>query len=62
MDLEVTGPEGIQRLRIPFDHVLQDEADAQRTLVTMSRHAQTVLTQLAGREGRMISIRPVSEG
>jgi putative heme iron utilization protein len=51
MDLEVTVPEGIQRLRIPFDHRLQDEADAQRTLVAMSRHAQTVITQLAGSEG-----------
>ena len=48
MDLEVTVPEGLQRLRIPFDHRLQDEADAQRTLVAMSRHAQTVITELAG--------------
>jgi putative heme iron utilization protein len=51
MDLEVTLPEGLQRLRIPFDHFLQDEADAQRTLVAMSRYAQTVLPRLAGREG-----------
>jgi putative heme iron utilization protein len=50
MDLEVTLPEGSQRLRIPFDHRLQDEADAQRTLVAMSRHAQTVITDLAGSE------------
>ena len=50
MDLEVTVPEGMQRLRIPFDHCLQDEADAQRTLVAMSRHAQTVITVLAGSE------------
>jgi putative heme iron utilization protein len=45
MDLEVTVPDGTQRLRIPFDHRLEDEADAQRTLVAMSRHAQTVITQ-----------------
>jgi putative heme iron utilization protein len=51
MDFEVTLPEGIHRLRLPFDHRLQDEADAQRTLVAMSRHAQTVLTRLAGSEG-----------
>ena len=50
MDLEVTVPEGMQRLRIPFDHRLQDEADAQRTLVAMSRYAQTVITALAGSE------------
>ena len=50
MDLEATLPEGMQRLRIPFDHLLQDEADAQRTLVAMSRYAQTVLSQLARSE------------
>ena len=50
MDLEVTVPEGMQRLRVLFDHCLQDEADAQRTLVAMSRHAQTVLSKLAGSE------------
>jgi putative heme iron utilization protein len=45
MDLEVTVPGGAQRIRIPFDHHLEDEADAQRTLVAMSRHAQAVITQ-----------------
>jgi putative heme iron utilization protein len=45
MDLEVTVPDGTQRLRIAFDHRLEDEADAQRTLVAMSRHAQAVITQ-----------------
>jgi putative heme iron utilization protein len=45
MDLEVTVPDGLQRVRIPFDHRLEDEADAQRTLVAMSRHAQAVITQ-----------------
>ncbi len=45
MDLEVTIPDGTQRIRIPFDHHLDDEADAQRTLVAMSRHAQAVITR-----------------
>lgn len=45
MDLEVTVPDGTQRLRIAFDHRLEDEADAQRTLVAMSQHAQAVITQ-----------------
>ena len=44
MDLEVTVPDGTQRLHIAFDHRLQDEADAQRTRVAMSRYAQTVIT------------------
>lgn len=47
MDLEVTVPDGAQRLRLTFDHRLQDEADAQRTLVAMSRQAQAVITQTA---------------
>jgi len=47
MDLEVTVPDGTQRLRLTFDHRLQDEADAQRTLVAMSRHAQAVISQTA---------------
>src|SRR5262245_46439514 len=45
MDLEVTVPDGSQRIRISFDHRLADEADAQRTLVAMSRHAQAVITR-----------------
>jgi putative heme iron utilization protein len=45
MDLEVTVPDGTQRIRILFDHRLEDEADAQRTLVAMSRHAQAVIIQ-----------------
>ena len=47
MNLEVTVPVGVQRIRLTFDHRLQDEADAQRTLVAMSRHAQAMLTQTA---------------
>ena len=45
MDLEVAVPDGPQRIRIAFDHRLEDEADAQRTLVAMSRHAQAVITR-----------------
>jgi putative heme iron utilization protein len=45
MDLEVTVPDGTQRIRIPFDHHLEDEADAQRTLVAMSWHAQAVIAR-----------------
>ncbi len=45
MDLEVTMPGGAQRLRIPFDHQLQDEGDAQQTLVAMSFNARDVLKQ-----------------
>jgi putative heme iron utilization protein len=44
MDLEATSSDGTRRIRIPFDHHLEDEADAQRTLVAMSRYAQTVIT------------------
>ena len=40
----VTVPDGTQRIRIPFDHRLEDETDA-RTLVAMSRHAQAVIAQ-----------------
>jgi heme iron utilization protein len=45
MDLEVTAPDGTQHIRIPFEHRLKNEADAQRTLVAMSRHAQAVIAQ-----------------
>src|SRR4030095_4384712 len=48
IELEVTVPDGTQRIRIPFDHRLEDDADAQRTLVAMSRHEHAVLTH--GRE------------
>jgi putative heme iron utilization protein len=45
MELEVTVPDGAQRIRIAFEHRLEDEADAQRTLVAMSRHAEAVIAQ-----------------
>lgn len=45
MDLEVTSPDESRRVRITFEHRLQDEADAQRTLVAMARHAQEVMAR-----------------
>lgn len=45
MELDVTVPEGTQRIRIPFDHRLNDEADAQQTLVELSFKAREVLAQ-----------------
>jgi putative heme iron utilization protein len=47
MDLEVTSASGLRRLRLTFDHRLQDEKDAERTLVAMSRHAQAVIAAKA---------------
>ena len=47
MELEVTDPEGARRIRIPFDHSLQDEGDAQQTLVEMSFKAREIMTQQA---------------
>jgi putative heme iron utilization protein len=44
MELDVTLPEGTTRLRLPFDHRLHDEKDAERTLVAMARYAQRVRT------------------
>ncbi len=51
MELEVTSPSGLQRLRLAFDHHLQDEKDAERTLVAMSRHAQAVIAEKAPHNG-----------
>jgi putative heme iron utilization protein len=47
MELEVTSASGVQRLRLTFDHRLQDEKDAERTLVAMSRHAQAIIAEKA---------------
>jgi putative heme iron utilization protein len=47
MDLEVTLPEGLQHIRIPFAHRLQDEGEAQQTLVDMSFKARDILAQKA---------------
>ena len=51
MELEVTDPEGARRIRIPFDHSLQDEGDAQQTLVEMSFKAREILAQQASKNG-----------
>ena len=45
MELDVTVPDGTRRIRIPFEHRLQDEGDAQQTLVEMSFNARDVLAQ-----------------
>jgi putative heme iron utilization protein len=47
MELEATVPDGTRRIRIPFDHRLQDEGDAQQTLVEMSFKAREILAQKA---------------
>jgi putative heme iron utilization protein len=47
MELEAIVPDGTRRIRIPFDHRLQDEGDAQQTLVEMSFKAREILAQKA---------------
>jgi putative heme iron utilization protein len=49
LELEVTVPDGTHRLRIPFDHHLQDEGDAQQTLVELSFKARDILAQQASK-------------
>lgn len=49
MELEATVPEGTRRIRIPFNHSLQDEGDAQQTLVEMSFNARDILAQQASK-------------
>ena len=51
MELEVTVPEGARRIRISFDHRLQDEGDAQQTLVEMSFNARDILALKGARIG-----------
>lgn len=43
MDLHVEMPDGAQRIRIAFDHRLEDDDDAQRTLVEMSMKAREII-------------------
>ncbi len=43
MDLDVETPHGAQRIRIPFDHRLADDDDAQHTLVEMSIKAREII-------------------
>ena len=50
-ELDVTLSDGTRRIRIPFEHRLQDEGDAQQTLVEMSFNARDVLAQQTRQEG-----------
>jgi putative heme iron utilization protein len=51
MELDVTVPYGTRHIRIPFEHRLQDEGDAQQTLVEMSFNARDVLAQQTRQDG-----------
>ena len=51
MELDVTVPDGTQHIRIPFVQRVQDEGDAQQTLVEMSFNARDVLAQQARQNG-----------
>ena len=51
MELDVTVPDGTRHIRIPFEHRLQDEGDAQQTLVEMSFNARDVLAQQTRQDG-----------
>lgn len=51
MELEAILPGETRRIRIPFDHTLQDEGDAQQTLVNMSFQAREVMAQRARGNG-----------
>ena len=51
MELDVTVSDGTRRIRIPFAQRLQDEGDAQQTLVEMSFNARDVLAQQAHKNG-----------
>ena len=50
-ELDVTVPDGTRRIRISFEHRLQDEGDAQQTLVEMSFNTRDVLAQQARQNG-----------
>ena len=47
MDIDVELKDGEKRVRIEFDHVLEDEEDAQNTLIDMSVHAREVVMSRA---------------
>jgi putative heme iron utilization protein len=51
MELEVTVPDGLQRIRIPFEYRLHDEGEAQQTLVEMSFKARDILAQHTHQNG-----------
>ncbi len=47
MDLSVEMPDGDKQIRILFDHVLEDDDDAQSTLVEMSMKARERIMEIA---------------
>ncbi len=47
MDLQVKMPDGEKQVRIAFDHVLQDDDDAQSTLIEMSSKAREMIMERA---------------
>lgn len=51
MELEAVVPDGTRRIRIPFNHQLQDEGDAQQTLVEMSFKARETIASRARSNG-----------
>jgi putative heme iron utilization protein len=47
MELSVEMPDGKRQIRIAFDHVLQDDDDAQSTLVELSMKAREIIMNRA---------------
>ncbi len=47
MDLNVEMPDGEKQIRIVFDHILEDDDDAQSTLVEMSMQAREQIMERA---------------
>jgi len=47
MDLSVEMPDGEMRIRIAFDHILEDDDDAQSTLIDMSMKAREIIMSRA---------------
>jgi putative heme iron utilization protein len=43
MDLNVEMVDGEKRIRITFDHLLEDDNDAQSTLIEMSMKAREII-------------------
>lgn len=50
MDLNVTMADGEKQIRIAFDHVLEDDDDAQSTLIDMSMKAREMIMERAAQE------------
>lgn len=47
MELNVEMPDGERQIRIVFDHVLEDDDDAQSTLIEMSMKAREIIMNRA---------------